>query len=137
MTHTLQVLHSLHCTSLQRMSERCAQAPIQAYHCYTHTLLGVVEEHVPGPNGSPVKVQENTALLSHCGLTGTPLRVSLSGLGGKECSVCVHSVYDNVVGLFSPLLAEVQFVHCVISALFSVGRKMESRRRQLLLHQSR
>ena len=117
------------------MSERSAQAPIQAYHSYTHTLRGVVEENVPGPNGQPVKVQENTALLSNCGLTGTPLRVSLSGLGGKEFSVCVHSVYDDVVGLSSPLLAEAQFVDCVISARFSVGRKMESRRRQLLLHQ--
>ena len=118
------------------MSERSAQAPTQAYYSYTHTLLGVVEEHVPGPNGPPVKVQENTVLLSDCGLTGTALRVSLSGLGVNKCSVCVHSIYDDVVRLSSPPLAEVQFVGCVISALFSVGRKMESRRRQLLLHQS-
>ena len=117
------------------MSECSAQAPIQAYNSYTHTLLGVVEEHVPGPNGPPAKVQENTALLSDCGLTGTPLRVSLSGLGGKECSFCVHSVYDDVVGLSWPHLAGVQFVDCVLGALFGVGRKMESRRRQLLLHQ--
>ena len=62
----------------------------------THTLLGGVEELVSGPSGPPVKGQENTALLSDCGLTGTPLRVSLSGLGGKKCSVCVHSVdVDN------------------------------------------
>ena len=118
------------------MSERCAQALIQAYHSYTQTLLGVVEEHVSGPSGPPVKVQENIALLSDCGLTETPLRVSLSGLGGKECSVCVQSLYDDVVGLSSPLPVEVQFVDCVISALFSMGRKKESRRRQLLLHQS-
>ena len=118
------------------MSELWAQALTQAYHSYTHTLLGVVEERVPGPNGPPVKEQENTALLSDCGLTGTPLRVSLSGLEGKECSVCVHSVYDDVVGLSSPLLAEVQFVDCLINALFSVRRKIQSRRRQLLLHQS-
>ena len=96
-THTLQVLHSLPIgTSLRRMSELLAQALTQAYHSYTHTLLGVVEEHVSGPIGPPVKGQENTALLSNCGLTGTPLRVSLSGLGGKECSVCVHSVYERV-----------------------------------------
>ena len=88
------------------------QALTQACHSYTHTLLGVVEEHVPGRIGPPVKVQENTALLSDCGLTGTPIRVSLSGLGGKECSVCVHSVYDEVVGLSSPLTAEVQFFCC-------------------------
>ena len=118
------------------MSERCAQAPIQAYHSYTHTLRGVVEEHVSGPSGPPVKGQENTALLSDCGLIGTSPNVSLSGIGGRECSVCVHSVYDDVVGLSSPLLAEVQVVDCVISALFSVGRKKESRQRQLLLHQS-
>ena len=123
-------------TSLQRMSELWAQALTQAYDSYTHTLLGVVEEHLKGANGPPVKVQENTALLSDCGPTGTPLRVSLSGLGGKECSVCVHSVYDDVVGLCMPLLAEVQFIDCVISALFSAGRKIQSRRRLLLLHQS-
>ena len=75
-------------------------------------------------------------LLSDCGLIGTPLRVCLSGLGGKKCSVCVQSMYDDVVELSSPLLAGVQFVDCVISALFSVSRKIESRRRQLLLHQS-
>ena len=98
------------------MSELWAQALTQACHSYTHTLLGGVEEHVPGPNGPPVKLQENTALLSDCGLTGTPLPVFLSGLGGKECSVCVHSVYDDVVGLSSPVLAEAQFDDCVICA---------------------
>ena len=103
------------------MSELWAQALTQANHSYTHTLLGVVEEHVSGPSGPPVKGQENTALLSDCGLTGMPLRVSLSGLGGKECSVCVHSVYVKDVGLSSPLTAEVQFDDCVISARFSVG----------------
>ena len=91
------------------MRELWPEALIQAYHSYTHKLLGVVEEHVPGPTGRTVKVQENTALLSDCGLTGTPLRVSLSGLGGKECSVCMHSVYDEQVGLPSPFTAEVQF----------------------------
>ena len=94
------------------MNELWAQALTQAYHSYTHTLLGVVEEHVPGPNGPPVKVQENTALLSDCGLTGTPLHVSLSGVGGKECSVCVHSMYDEQVGMPLPLTAEVQFFCC-------------------------
>ena len=48
----------------------------------------------------------------------------------------MHSVYDDEVGLSSPLLAEVQSVDCVICALFSVDRKMEGCRRQLLLHQS-
>ena len=48
----------------------------------------------------------------------------------------MHSVYDDDVGLSLPLLAELQFVDCVICALFSLGKKMESRPRQLLLHQS-
>ena len=61
---------------------------------------------------------------------------SCQGLEGKECSVCVHSVYDEEVELSSPFTAEVQFVDCVISALFSVGWKVQSCRRQLLLHQS-
>ena len=47
----------------------------------------------------------------------------------------MHSVYVEDVGLPSPLLAEVQFVDCVMSARFSVGRKIQSRRGQLLLHQ--
>ena len=45
----------------------------------------------------------------------------------------MHRVYDDVVGLSLPLLAVVQFVYCVISALFSVGRNVESRQMQLLL----
>ena len=119
------------------MSQLWAPVLTQAYHSCTHTLVGVVEEQVPGSDGPPVKVQENTALLNDCGLTGTPLRVSLSGLRGRECSVCVHSVYDDVVGLSSPLLAEVQFVDFVISALFSASKKTQSRRRQLLLQVGR
>ena len=91
------------------MTELWAPAPTQAYHSYTHTLLAVGEEHVSGPSGPPVKGQENTALLSNCGLTGTPLRLSLSGLGGRKCSVCVHGVYDEKVLLLPPLTAEVQF----------------------------
>ena len=47
----------------------------------------------------------------------------------------MHSVDVEEVGLPSPLLAEVQFVDCVISARFSLGRKIQSCRRQLLLHQ--
>ena len=48
----------------------------------------------------------------------------------------MHSVYVGEVGLPSPLLAEVQFFDCVISARFSLGRKIQSRRRQLQLYQS-
>ena len=80
------------------------------------------------------KRHKNTALLSDRGLTGTPLRVSLIGLGGKECSGCMHSVDVEEVGLPSPRLAEGQFVDCVISARFSLGEKFKSRRRQLQLH---
>ena len=50
--------------------------------------------------------------------------------------MCVHSVYVEDVGLHSALTAELQFVDCVISARFSFGRKIQSRRRQLQLHQS-
>ena len=68
------------------------------------------------PNGSPVRVQKNTKLITVCGLTGTPHRVSLLGLRGKECSGCVQSVDVEDVALHSPLLAESQLVVCVISA---------------------
>ena len=47
----------------------------------------------------------------------------------------MHSVDVEEVGPPSPLLAEVQFVDCVISARFSLGKKFKSRRRQLQLHQ--
>ena len=71
MTHALQVLHTLQWHHPGgRALRRQAQAPTQDYHSYTHTLLGVVEEHVVGPNDPPVKEQENTALLSNYGLTG-------------------------------------------------------------------
>ena len=63
-----------------------------------------------------MRLQENTELLSICGLTGMPQLVSLLGLGGKECSFGVHSVNVEDVGLRLPLLAESQFVVCVISA---------------------
>ena len=66
-------------------------------------------------------------------LTGTPQRVSLIGLRRKGCSGCVHSVDVEEVGRPSPLLAEVQFVDCVISARFSLGEKFKSRRGQLQL----
>ena len=71
MTHALQVLHTLqrHHPGGRALLQ-LAQAPTQDYHSYTHTLLGVVEDHVVGPNDPPVKEQENTALLSNCCLTG-------------------------------------------------------------------
>ena len=82
------------------------QAPTQDDHSYTHALLGGVEDEDKSPSGSPVRVQENTELLSFFGLTGTPQRVFLLGLGRKECSCCVHSVNAEDVRLRLPLLAE-------------------------------
>ena len=84
--------------------------------------IGVVQGEVSVRGGPPVKVQENTALLSDCGLTGTSQHVFLSGLWGKESSICVHSVVDDEVGLFPPLLGEAQPHVCRISALFSWAR---------------
>ena len=117
MTHALQVLHTLQCHHPGgRALPQLAQAPTQDYHSYTHALLGVVEDEVTSPNGSPVRLQGNTELLSNCGLTGTPQRVSLLGLGGKECSFGVHSMNVEDLGLRLPLLAQSHFVVCVISA---------------------
>ena len=47
----------------------------------------------------------------------------------------MHSVDVEEVGQLSPLLAEVHFVDCVISARFGLGEKFKSRQRQLQLHQ--
>ena len=47
----------------------------------------------------------------------------------------MHSVDVEEIGLPSPLLAEGQFVVCVISARFSLGKKFKSRQRHLQLHQ--
>ena len=56
MTHALQVLHTLQWHHPGgRALLQLAQAPTQDYHSYTHTLLGVVEEHVVGPSDPPVK----------------------------------------------------------------------------------
>ena len=99
MTHALQVLHALQWHHRGgRALLQLAQAPSQDYHSYTHALLGGVEEEDTSPSCSPVKLQENTELLSVCGLTGTPQRISLLGLGGKRCSFGVHSVMLKMSG---------------------------------------
>ena len=85
-----------------------AQAPTQDYHSYTHALLGGVGEEITSPNGSPVRWQENTELLSVCGLAGTPQHVSLLGIGGKECSLNVHGAYVDGVGLAALSQAEAE-----------------------------
>ena len=107
MTHAVQVLHTLQWHHRGgRAILQLAQAHTQDYHPYTHALLGGVEDEDKSPSGSPVRLQENTELLSVCGLTGTPQRVSLLGLGGKGCPSGVHSVNVEEVGLRLPLLAE-------------------------------
>ena len=93
MTHALQVLHTLQWHHLGgRALQQLTRAPTQDYHSYTHALLGGVVGGVTSRSGSPLRLQENTELLSVCGVTGTPQRVSLLELGGKECSFGVHSV---------------------------------------------
>ena len=100
MTHALQVLHTRQWHHLGWVAlAQLAQAPTQDYHPYTQALLGGVEEEVTSPNGSPVRREENTELLSVCSLTGTPQRVSLLGPGGEEFSLGVHSADVDGVGL--------------------------------------
>ena len=86
MTHALQVLHTLQWHHPgERALVQLAQAPTHDYHSYRHALLGGAGGEVTTPSGSPVRLQENTELLSVCGLTRTPKRVSLPGLGAREC----------------------------------------------------
>ena len=131
-THALQVLHTLHWHHPGgRALAQLAQAPTQDYHSYTHALLGGVDEEVTSPDGSPVRWQENTELLTFCGLTGTPQLVFLLGLGGKECSFGVHCAYVDGVGL--PALPQADpelFVWCVQRP------RLAGQERKLLLHQS-
>ena len=119
MTHALQVLHTLqwHHPAGGALLQ-LALAPTQDSHSYTHALLGGDEEEDTSPSGSPVRLQENTELLSVCGLTGTPQCVSVLGLGGKPCSCSLHSMDVEGVGLRLPLLAESQLVVYVISAAY-------------------
>ena len=115
----------------ERALAHLAQAPTQAYHSYTHALLGGVDEEVTSPNGSPVRWQENPELLSVCGLTGTPQRVSLLGLGGKECFFGMQGADVDGVGLPALPQAEAElFVWCVQRPCLAGQKK------RLLLHQS-
>ena len=94
-----------------------AQAPTQD-HSYTHTLLGVVEDQVVGPNDPPVKkTREHSAAKQLWPNRGRHNAFPLLGLGGKGCSCCVHRVDVDGVELPSPLLAEVESIVCVICAL--------------------
>ena len=118
MTHALQVLHTLQWHHPGgRALLQLARAPTQDYHSYTHALLGGVEDEVKSPSGSPARIQEDTELLSVCGLTRTPQRFSVLGLRGKECSWGVHSADVDGVGLLALPQAEAELFVCVISAL--------------------
>ena len=95
-----------------------AQAPTQDYHSYTHALPGVVGGQVVSPNDPPVKkAREHSAAKQLWPNRRRHNAFPLLGLGGKRCSSCVHSVDVDEVELPSPLLAEVQSIVCVISAL--------------------
>ena len=119
MTQALQVLHTLQWHHPGgRALLQLAQAPTQDYHSYTHALLGGVEDKVVGPNDPPVsRRQENTALLSNYGLTGTSQHVSLLGLGGERRTCGVHSAYVDEVGLLALPQAEAELFVFVNSAL--------------------
>ena len=94
-----------------------AQAPTQDYHAYTHTLLGVVEEHVVGPSDPPVKkTREHSAAKQLWRNRGRHNAFPLLGLGGKRCS-CVHGADVDEVGLPALPQAEAELLVCVICAL--------------------
>ena len=76
---------------------------------HLHAPLGVAAKDVSGPMGYVVKKQEDTVLLSSRSLAGTPLRVSLPGLGGRYCSERVRSV---VFINFLPCLCYRTSPHC-------------------------
>ena len=119
MTHALQVLHTLQWHHPGgRALLQLAQAPTQDYHSYTHTLLGVVEEHVVGPNNPPVKkTREHSAAKQLWPNRGRQNAFPLLGLGGKRCSFCVHGADVDGVGLPALPQAEAELFVCVICAL--------------------
>ena len=118
MTHALQVLHTLqwHHPGGRALLQP-AQAPTQDYHSYTHTLLGVVEEHVVGPSDPPVKkTREHSAAKQLWPNRGRHNAFPLLGLGGKRCS-CVHGADVDEVGLPALSQAEAELLVCAICAL--------------------
>ena len=95
-----------------------AQAPTQDYHSYTHTLLGVVEEHVVGPSDPPVKkTREHSAAKQLWPNRRRHNAFPLLGLGGKGCFFCVHDADVDGVGLPALPQAEAELFGCVICAL--------------------
>ena len=105
-THTLQVLHTLLWT--QPLNDDI----IRAFHSYRHTLLGAAFKEVVGPTGLPVRSEQNTGLLSRCCVTGTPLRVPVPGLEGKECAVAQREYVSFMAESFIIFFAASPFVWC-------------------------
>ena len=88
MRHALRILHTLqwHHPSGRALLQ-LAQAPTRDYHSYTHTLLGVVEEHVVGPNDPPVKkTREHSTAKQLWPNRGRHNAFPLLGLRGKRFS---------------------------------------------------
>ena len=86
---------------------------IQAFHSYTHTLLGAAVKEVVGPIGLPGRSEQNTELLLSCGgLTGTALRVPLLGLGGKQCTAAQREYVSFMAESLIIFFAASPFVWC-------------------------
>ena len=119
MTNALQVLHTLQWHHPGgRALLQLAQAPTEDYHSYTHTLLGVVEEHVVDPNDPPVKkTRKHSAAKQLWANRGRHNAFPLLGLGGKRCSFYVHRADVDGVGLPALPQAEAELFVCVICAL--------------------
>ena len=119
MTHALQVLHTLQWHHPGgRALLQLAQAPPQDYHSYTHTLLGVAEEHVVGPSDPSVKkTREHSAAKQLWPNRGHHNAFPLLGLVEKRCSFCVHGADVHGVGLPALPQAEAELFVCVICAL--------------------
>ena len=85
-THTLQVLHTL---LWQQPSKNERALPYSRPHpCLPH-----LNSHAMWwCSWRSVRPDENTALLSDCGLAGRALSVPQPALGGKQFSVCVNCV---------------------------------------------
>ena len=105
-THALQDLHT------PLWTQPSKDDIIQAFHSYTHTLLGAVVKEVVGPTGLPVRSEQNTELLNCGGLAGKQLRVPLPGVGGDECTAAQCEYVSFVAKLFFVFFCASPFVWC-------------------------
>ena len=105
-THPLQVLHTLLRTRPSK------DDIIQAFYSYTHRLFGAAVKEVVGPTGLPLRSEQNTELLSCCGLAKTPSRVPLPGLGGKECTAAQREYVPFMAESFYIFFFASPFVWC-------------------------